>query len=886
MSSTNAVFWKSIPAGPELAVESKKPHYLEERVNKRASKRQEDAVHGPNADEIPPSFASSPSSALELAKQRRGMQSAKRKEDIKQRLKLVEEATEYRNEQLQARAHKAALRSAKVLAKATERERLELSTTRTMQGKLTMRLISGCKRREEQLSHRSTLCGAHLKYVHHVRSQSNEIGSCVKTLCPQHATPLHPVVVLQRWWRAASLRKTIHALKPVPLLAHDAGLAAMDYEDLAARLQDRRLLRLVAVALNKLAITFPKLLLPRNNHRVFLSSYMMAYFPEALFDRKDQATEHALQAKASKLVQVFSKWILQDHFSECDELLSHWVDFSRAFTEWKERDKQKLVDQLVAQYKESRKLEHTVQYRMHESEVDSWLENIHEQQLAILKRLRQLAATETLASLQDYTDEPSPRKHCVSTTSDESDDPEQSSALKPKLTVSEPERRYVIAPRVPQEHMASPSMTHALGNSQIVHEVALDEEFRLDIEPPGSLQERVRAVMERAFYDRLKEEFDRSPPNYSALPSLIAEMRDSMIELLVNGHDDVQQSIYEILDLQVIQQQITRGVFEPASLMKFIVSTLAKICAPTRDVEVTELGRATSLTVFIQNAHRLLRVMKIDVANYHLQAARPEITAHAAQYERENFALMLEEKTTGLDNTRTWLGMAIDSVHQNPAAVVEGISLADYVNEMFVQLLGHSTTVDIDTLPEPLLLDSHRILLLNARLQVAVKIACYHTLALTVAPQLKGIRDFNDKLFKGLMPLVADSKCSAADVFALVLDVINQILMAQGAPALSPDRCETLSGLLGSMYQGKHPVRAILHRRALAIMRKALSQHQISQEANKLQTAGLEAVHAELEVIAQTIALLGTYNKEVYAPYYDAMLGELLVAKQVVAPNA
>jgi hypothetical protein len=36
-------------------------------------------------------------------------------------------------------------------------------------------------------------------------------------------------------------------------------------------------------------------------------------------------------------------------------------------------------------------------------------------------------------------------------------------------------------------------------------------------------------------------------------------------------------------------------------------------------------------------------------------------------------------------------------------------------------------------------------------------------------------------------------------------------------------------------------------------MRKALSQHQISQEANKLQTAGLEAVQAELEVIAQTI---------------------------------
>ena len=64
---------------------------------------------------------------------------------------------------------------------------------------------------------------------------------------------------------------------------------------------------------------------------------------------------------------------------------------------------------------------------------------------------------------------------------------------------------------------------------------------------------------------------------------------------------------------------------------------------------------------------------------------------------------MLQEKTTGLDNTRTWLGMAIDSVHQNPAAVVEGISLADYVNEMFVLLLGHSTILDIDTLPEPLL---------------------------------------------------------------------------------------------------------------------------------------------------------------------------------------
>ena len=123
----------------------------------------------------------------------------------------------------------------------------------------------------------------------------------------------------------------------------------------------------------------------------------------------------------------------------------------------------------------------------------------------------------------------------------------------------------------------------------------------------------------------------------------------------------------------------------------------------TECVQVAALATCDTVTAFIQQLHHLLRNMKLDLANFHVHTARPHFQQviralhnmhrlttlqHAAEYERAKFAQLLEGGQVTLEHTRTWLCRAIDVVHDNGAAVVEGVRLADYVHEMYVLVLA------------------------------------------------------------------------------------------------------------------------------------------------------------------------------------------------------
>jgi hypothetical protein len=79
------------------------------------------------------------------------------------------------------------------------------------------------------------------------------------------------------------------------------------------------------------------------------------------------------------------------------------------------------------------------------------------------------------------------------------------------------------------------------------------------------------------------------------------------------------------MDADLIRQQSAQNALDAEPYMRFVVFILGKICAPSRDPEVACIASAKDMTTFFMETHRVLRLMKVDMANFHIQSLRPQL---------------------------------------------------------------------------------------------------------------------------------------------------------------------------------------------------------------------------------------------------------------------
>jgi hypothetical protein len=67
-----------------------------------------------------------------------------------------------------------------------------------------------------------------------------------------------------------------------------------------------------------------------------------------------------------------------------------------------------------------------------------------------------------------------------------------------------------------------------LDKMAIVHEMAVNPSFRIEHPTPteGSLQQKVRDAMHRAFWATLSDDLNQQPPNYEHAFALLVEIRE------------------------------------------------------------------------------------------------------------------------------------------------------------------------------------------------------------------------------------------------------------------------------------------------------------------------------------------------------------------------
>ncbi|KAI0086511.1 T-complex protein 11-domain-containing protein [Irpex rosettiformis] len=145
-----------------------------------------------------------------------------------------------------------------------------------------------------------------------------------------------------------------------------------------------------------------------------------------------------------------------------------------------------------------------------------------------------------------------------------------------------------------------------------------------------------------------------------------------------------------ILDIDLIQQEIGHGLFDPSGVFQAIGDIIRCYCAPMRDHSVDQMvelakscapggtGTKNDAVRAIRMCFEIMELMKLDVANHQLQTLRPYLVHSAAQFELK----MFQEKTSNspsrntltLDGTRQWLQAAWDELATQPMRLPKSVT--------------------------------------------------------------------------------------------------------------------------------------------------------------------------------------------------------------------
>lgn len=132
-------------------------------------------------------------------------------------------------------------------------------------------------------------------------------------------------------------------------------------------------------------------------------------------------------------------------------------------------------------------------------------------------------------------------------------------------------------------------------------------------------------------------------------------LSQSIDELLLPHNGRIRETVNQVLDIDLIKQQAEKGVLDFHHYSQYVISLMAKICAPVRDEKIEELKRCTDVIETFKRIMEVIQLMKLDLANFTISMIRPNIVASSIEYEKTKFAEFLKIQADGLNYTRRWL---------------------------------------------------------------------------------------------------------------------------------------------------------------------------------------------------------------------------------------
>ena len=118
---------------------------------------------------------------------------------------------------------------------------------------------------------------------------------------------------------------------------------------------------------------------------------------------------------------------------------------------------------------------------------------------------------------------------------------------------------------------------------------------------------------------------------------MLCPFQQGFTQIISKNNQKALDRICEVLDPQVIRQQAEQGVLDFKTYAGFIVQIMAKSCAPVRDEAVAKLNDIEDVVLTFRGILEVMDLMKLDMANCLLDAARHDVITHSVEYEKLKF---------------------------------------------------------------------------------------------------------------------------------------------------------------------------------------------------------------------------------------------------------
>jgi len=409
-------------------------------------------------------------------------------------------------------------------------------------------------------------------------------------------------------------------------------------------------------------------------------------------------------------------------------------------------------------------------------------------------------------------------------------------------------------------------------NMALAHEIAVDKDFQLTkIAPSNGLESTVKEIMQRAFWDILKEELESDPPVYKQALVLFAEIKTMLLSLLIPQNSKLKDKIDGILDTELIQQQIDSGTLEFEKYAGYILGLMAMMCAPVRDEEIEKLKTIKQVVPLFKGILDTLELMKIDTANFTIQQARPLIMSTSVEYEKVKFKEFLDTVDDGLTSTREWLVRHAPTQEEIDDPKYKKLLGARVLNDAFVEILEWD---DYYPLPETLTMDAKRIVTLRdqverASVSTAVILLSFSSLNSLIVPQDN--QKLKEKIKQDVDILLQDF-FEDSDLLKIlpgiglqVVKNVNDYLATKEKPSINQQLANSLCEQIESLEDPNQRIRDLVQRRIIDFNKQIISGN---MKSGMQIPPGLTICQKELGQIAGQLVRLVNYNKQVFGEYY------------------
>lgn len=438
-----------------------------------------------------------------------------------------------------------------------------------------------------------------------------------------------------------------------------------------------------------------------------------------------------------------------------------------------------------------------------------------------------------------------------------------------------------------------------VSNMALAHELLMNDSFRLASElPENSLEKRVRDVVHKAFWDKLGEELSHDPPVFNQALSLMGEVKENILSLLLPHHSSLRAQINEVLDLDLIKQQANHGILDIPRLAQFVVSVLSKLCAPARDDQVKKILHNENIVDLFKEVFSLMDGMKVDMANFQLQTIKPHLLLQSVEYERKKFKEYLQSNPAALLSTKAWLKRGAKAATSTDSTLPAEMSDKEKETTDFKQKLQDVNLTEVLVhgylgiifgepgwpYPETLIMDEFRLAEMRWSVRRTTLIASVVLVALnTIGQQLASDTVYLASLKEVLYILLdgvteGDFSSALCGVYEQLVKETEKLLEARGLSQLTQQQKEMLKGQIEGISSPDNTVYKVISNRSYEFMlsrMKSRLHRESGQSTSPSIPQGLTSVNTELSEITSRFLRVVGHNMAVFTPFYEDILVEI-----------